>query len=82
MEKGEHLEGTILRTTQFGAIVEIDEPVDAMVHSSQIPGCHGWDVLPEDILHTGDVKIVRVLDIHDSGRVSLSLMLDEERETT
>lgn len=68
---GSHLQGKVMRTTNFGAFVEIAPGVEGLVHVSELGGKRGVRV--EDLVKPGDVIEVTVLSVDEaSRRISLS----------
>jgi len=83
-ELGQTYTGTVVRTTDFGAFVEIMPGVDGLVHISQLASERIGKV--EDVVQVGDSVLVMVTDSND-GRVRLSrravlegLTLEEARQ--
>lgn len=69
---GDAVEGKVVRLADFGAFVELIPGVDGLVHVSQISDEHVEK--PEDVLATGQVVKVTILDIDvQAKRVSLSM---------
>jgi polyribonucleotide nucleotidyltransferase len=62
--------GKVVRTTDFGAFVEILPNVDGMVHISQLDTMRINKV--EDVVRVGDEITVMVTAIDDSGKIRLS----------
>jgi polyribonucleotide nucleotidyltransferase len=62
--------GRVVRTTEFGAFVEILPNVDGMVHISQLDSEHVEKV--EDIARVGDEITVMVTNIDPEGKIRLS----------
>jgi polyribonucleotide nucleotidyltransferase len=62
--------GKVVRTTDFGAFVEILPGTDGMVHISQLDSEHIDKV--EDIARLGDEITVMVTDIDPQGKIRLS----------
>lgn len=62
--------GKVVRTTNFGAFVEIIPGTDGMVHISQMASERIENV--EDVARVGDELTVMVTDISPDGRVRLS----------
>jgi polyribonucleotide nucleotidyltransferase len=69
-ELGEIYTGKVVRTTDFGAFVELTPGTDGMVHISQLADFHAPSV--EDVVHVGDEVMVMVTDISSDGRIRLS----------
>jgi len=70
-EVGKEYNGKVVRTTTFGAFVEILPGQDGLVHISQMGD--GYVRKVEDIMQVGDEVTVSVLTIDDQGRVDLAL---------
>ena len=62
--------GKVVRTTDFGAFVEILPGQDGMVHISQLADYHVPSV--EDVVHVGDEIMVMVTNIDPEGKIRLS----------
>ena len=78
LAKGDVVEGTVKRLTDFGAFVEVLPGIDGLVHVSQIS--HKRIENPKEALTVGQEVTVKVLDVNaDSERVSLSIKALEER---
>jgi polyribonucleotide nucleotidyltransferase len=69
-EVGKIYTGKVVRTTDFGAFVEILPGVDGMVHISQLADYHVPSV--EDVVHVGDEIMVMVINIDPEGKIRLS----------
>ena len=65
------LEGVVVRTTSFGAFVEIAPGKDGMIHISRLSKKRVEKV--EDVVNVGDKVLVKVFDITDKG-IALSLI--------
>lgn len=78
LAKGDVVEGTVKRLTDFGAFVEVLPGIDGLVHVSQIS--HKRIENPKEALTVGQEVTVKVLDVNaDVERVSLSIKALEER---
>ncbi|MFN2273755.1 MAG: polyribonucleotide nucleotidyltransferase [Anaerolineales bacterium] len=62
--------GKVVRTTDFGAFVEILPRIDGMVHISQLDTEHVEKV--EDVVRVGDEITVMVTNIDPAGKIRLS----------
>jgi len=69
-EVGRIYTGRVVRTTDFGAFVEILPGTDGMVHISQLADYHVEKV--EDAVHVGDEIMVMVTDVSPEGKIRLS----------
>jgi len=69
-EIGRIYTGKVVRTTDFGAFVEIMPGVDGMVHISQLADYRVNKV--EDIARLGDELTVMVINIDEGGKIRLS----------
>ena len=69
---GNVVEGTIARMTDFGAFVELEPGVDALLHVSQISREHVEK--PADVLSVGQVITAKVVDFNgEEKKISLSM---------
>ncbi len=69
---GNVVEGTVARMTDFGAFVELEPGVDALLHVSQISKEHIEK--PADVLKVGDAVTAKVVDYNaDDKKISLSM---------
>ena len=69
-EVGRIYTGRVVRTTDFGAFVEILPGTDGMVHISQLADYHVNSV--KDVVQIGDEIMVMVTDIDPEGKIRLS----------
>ena len=80
---GNVLTGVVARMTDFGAFVEIEPGVDALLHVSQIAKEHIEK--PADVLKVGQEITAKVVDLNvDEKKISLSMkaLLADDEETT
>ncbi|HEU1262274.1 TPA: 30S ribosomal protein S1 [Streptococcus pneumoniae] len=78
LAKGDVVEGTVKRLTDFGAFVEVLPGIDGLVHVSQIS--HKRIENPKEALKVGQEVQVKVLEVNaDAERMSLSIKALEER---
>lgn len=78
---GNVVEGTVARMTDFGAFVELEPGIDALLHVSQIAKEHIDK--PSDVLKIGDKIETKVVDFNaDEKKISLSrkALLDNTAE--
>src|SRR5437016_14576460 len=70
----------VVKTTTFGAFVELAKGTDGLLHISKIsPGQRAESV--EDVLNRGDEVSVRVVEVdRERGRIGLRLADDPEVE--
>lgn len=73
---GEEYDGTVARITDFGAFVTLLPGKDGLVHVSQMAA--GRVNHPSDVMSEGDTVHVRVREIDDLGRVSLTMLTPEQ----
>ena len=77
---GSVVKGKVARMTDFGAFVELEEGVDALLHVSQIAKQHIEK--PAEVLKIGQEIEAKVVDLNaDEHKISLSikaLLADEE----
>jgi polyribonucleotide nucleotidyltransferase len=79
-EEGAIYEGKVVKTTDFGAFVQIMPGTDGLVHISQLAKHRVAKVT--DVVKEGDMLKVKVLEISNDGRIRLShkaVLEDEER---
>ena len=70
--KGTVVTGKVARMTDFGAFVELEPGVDALLHVSQISKEHVEK--PSDVLKIGDEVTAKVVDFNEEGKkISLSI---------
>ena len=75
---GNIVEGTVARMTDFGAFVELEPGVDALLHVSQISREHVEK--PSDVLRAGQVITAKVVDFNGEDRkISLSMKVLESQ---
>ena len=83
---GNVVEGKIARMTDFGAFIELEPGVDALLHVSQISRAHVEK--PSDVLSVGQVVTAKVVDFNgEEKKISLSMKVlepavEETAETT
>lgn len=71
------LEGTVSNVAAFGAFVDIGVHQDGLVHISQMS--RGFVANPHDIVRSGDIVQVRVVEVDPARRrISLSLLVEDE----
>ncbi len=81
IEIGESFKGKVVRTTDFGAFVELAPGRDGMVHISELAHYRVGSV--EDVIKVGDEVQVLVTDIDPTGRIRLSrrALIEPDAET-
>jgi polyribonucleotide nucleotidyltransferase len=79
-EVGAIYEGKVVKTTDFGAFVQIVPGTDGLVHISQLANHRVGKVT--DVVKEGDMLKVKVLEISKDGKIRLShkAVLEDERE--
>ncbi len=65
-------EGTVIRTTTFGAFVEVAPGKEGMVHISKLSKDRVEKV--EDVVNVGDRVLVKTIKIDERGRVDMKLI--------
>src|SRR5947208_6352512 len=80
VEVGDEFTGKVVKTTTFGAFVELSKGTDGLLHISNIaPGQRPATV--EEVLNKGDEVSVKVVDVDcERGRIGLRLADDPEVE--
>jgi polyribonucleotide nucleotidyltransferase len=78
VEVGDEFKGKVVKTTTFGAFVELTKGTDGLLHISNVsPGKRAETV--EDVLNRGDEIDVRVVEVDkERGRIGLRLADDPE----
>jgi uncharacterized protein len=77
LRPGMLLEGVVTNVAAFGAFVDVGVHQDGLVHVSAMS--HTFVKDPRDVVKSGDVVRVRVLDVDvPRKRISLTLRLDDE----
>ncbi len=71
IEVGQIYVGTVIRTANFGAFVDIGGGKEGLVHISKISKERVNNV--EDFVHVGDRVPVKVIGIDDQGKISLTM---------
>jgi ribosomal protein S1 len=76
---GTIVEGRVARMTDFGAFVELEPGVDALLHVSQISRAHVEK--PSDVLSKDQIITAKVVDFNaESNKISLSMKAIESNE--
>ncbi len=78
VEVGDEFTGKVVKTTTFGAFVELSKGTDGLLHISNVsPGQRVETV--EDVLNRGDEIAVRVVEVdRERGRIGLRLADDPQ----
>jgi polyribonucleotide nucleotidyltransferase len=78
VEVGDEYRGKVVKTTTFGAFIELTKGTDGLLHISNVaPGERVESV--EHVLHRGDEVQVRVVEVdRERGRIGLRLSSDPE----
>jgi polyribonucleotide nucleotidyltransferase len=78
VEVGDVFTGRVVKTTTFGAFVELTKGTDGLLHISNLkPGGRAESV--EDVVNRGDEVTVRVVEVNkERGRIGLRLADDPE----
>lgn len=71
VEIGSVYDGTVTGLTNFGAFVKLDDGTTGMVHISEVASEYVSDISQH--LSQGDKVKVKVIDINDKGKISLSI---------
>jgi len=78
IEVNEEFDGKVVRIENFGAFVELLPGRDGMVHVSKLSTQFVKNI--NDVVKLGDTLHVRVNEIDDQGRVSLTTLTPEQEE--
>jgi len=78
VEVGDEFTGKVVKTTAFGAFVELSKGTDGLLHISNVaPGRRIASV--EEVLNKGDELNVRVVEVdRERGRIGLRLASDPD----
>ena len=78
VEVGDEFRGKVVKTTTFGAFVELAKGTDGLLHISNVAPGQRVDAV-EDVLNRGDEVAVRVVEVdRERGRIGLRLAEDPE----
>jgi polyribonucleotide nucleotidyltransferase len=78
VELGDEFTGKVVKTTTFGAFVELAKGTDGLLHISNVSPGQRVDTV-EDVLNKGDEVSVRVVEVdRERGRIGLRLAEDPE----
>jgi polyribonucleotide nucleotidyltransferase len=80
VEVGDEFTGRVVKTTTFGAFVELAKGTDGLLHISNIKPGERVDAV-EDVVNRGDELRVKVVEVdRERGRIGLRLVDDPEIE--
>jgi len=78
VEVGDEYVGKVVKTTTFGAFIELAKGTDGLLHISNVAPGERVDSV-EDVLSRGDEVTVRVVEVdRERGRIGLRLAHDPE----
>ncbi|MGC2372724.1 MAG: polyribonucleotide nucleotidyltransferase [Solirubrobacteraceae bacterium] len=78
VEVGDEFAGKVVKTTTFGAFIELSKGTDGLLHISNVSPGQRVDTV-EDVLNKGDEINVRVVEVdRERGRIGLRLAEDPE----
>jgi polyribonucleotide nucleotidyltransferase len=78
VEVGDSFVGKVVKTTTFGAFVELSKGTDGLLHISNVKPGERVDTV-EDVLNKGDEIDVRVVEVdRERGRIGLRLATDPD----
>ena len=78
VEVGDEFTGKVVKTTTFGAFVELSKGTDGLLHISNVSPGQRVDAV-EDVLNRGDEIAVRVVEVdRERGRIGLRLAEDPQ----
>jgi polyribonucleotide nucleotidyltransferase len=83
-EVGERYLGTVVKTTNFGALVSLLPGKDGLLHISKLRALAGGKRVEavEDVLAVGQKLQVEISDIDDRGKLSLVPVVDSDEAAT
>ena len=67
---GEIVEGQVIRTLEFGAIVDLGSGKDGMIHVSELK--EGFVKKVEDVVKVGDIVRAKIVK-KENGKIGLSI---------
>jgi polyribonucleotide nucleotidyltransferase len=68
---GEIIEGNVIKTLEFGAIVDLGGGKDGMIHVSELKS--GFVKKVEDVVKVGDFVRAKIIRADEDGRIGLSI---------
>jgi polyribonucleotide nucleotidyltransferase len=78
VEVGDEFTGKVVKTTTFGAFIELSKGTDGLLHISNVAPGRRIDTV-EEVLNRGDELSVRVVEVdRERGRIGLRLADDPE----
>ncbi len=78
VEVGDSFQGKVVKTTTFGAFVELSKGTDGLLHISNVKPGERVDTV-EDVLNKGDEIAVRVVEVdRERGRIGLRMADDPD----
>jgi polyribonucleotide nucleotidyltransferase len=78
VEVGDEFQGKVVKTTAFGAFVELAKGTDGLLHISNVSPGQRVDTV-EEVLNKGDEIAVRVVEVdRERGRIGLRLAEDPD----
>ena len=75
-KEGDHIEGKIIKLTDFGAFMEIESGFDGLIPMGEL--CDRRIERAEEAVHTGDIVVVKVMKI-DMKRKRISLSINRAK---
>lgn len=76
-EVGEMVQGRVIKTLEFGAIVDLGGGQDGMIHVSELKS--GFVKNVSDVVKAGDFVTAKVIRVEENGRIALSLKQAEDK---
>ena len=78
VEVGDSFQGKVVKTTTFGAFIELSKGTDGLLHISNVKPGERVDTV-EDVLNKGDEIAVRVVEVdRERGRIGLRMADDPD----
>ena len=78
VEVGDEFAGKVVKTTTFGAFIELSKGTDGLLHISNLKPGERVDTV-EDVINRGDELRVKVVEVdRERGRIGLRLADDPE----
>jgi small subunit ribosomal protein S1 len=78
---GDTIEGKIVRLTNFGAFVELDEGIEGLIHVSEFDDSQGGEKINLEVEHTYPMKIIKLSPSERKIGLSIRALKNDEFRT-
>ena len=75
---GDIIEGKVVRMTNFGAFVEIDEGIEGLIHVSEFDDAHGQEKIELVVGETYQMKIIKLSPAERKIGLSIRALKSDE----